>query len=166
MAYDDNGNYYKSSAELAEEARQATIKKQAGTYVNGAYQPLVMGGGKAAAANATAAVLRGNYDNWKNTYFPVLEGLLNETTYNNPDLVQKETAAATKQVGGAFNAARTGAENTMARYGMKQDPSTAAATDLAEVAATVGAQNQTRMYLGDRDRSIAMGTPRAVSSTT
>jgi len=166
MAYDENGNYYKSPEEIAEEARQATIKSQAGTYVNGVYQPLTMGTGRTAAANATAAVLRGNYDNWKSTYFPVLEGLLNETTYSNPDLVQKETAAATKQVAGAFGAARAGAENTMARYGMKQDPSTASATDLAEVAATVGAQNQTRMYLADRDRSIAMGTPRAVSSTT
>lgn len=140
---------------------------QPGTYdASGNYVPLTMGKGKAAAANTTAAILRGNYENWKSTYFPKLQQMIGETTYNDPSIVGEETAKASGQVASAFNTARTGAQNTMARYGLSVDQSTNDATDLAQVAATVGTQNQTRQYLADRDRSILAGTPRAVATTT
>jgi len=133
---------------------------------SGSYVPLTMATGAHAAADTTAAILRGNYDNWKNTYYPKLQEMINQTTYSNPGIVGLETAAATNQVTAAYDTAKTGVQNTMARYGLSVDPATNTATDLAQTAATVGAQNQTRQYLADRDRSIVAGTPRAVSSTT
>ena len=132
----------------------------------GKYVPLAMGTGKNAATDTTARILRGNYANWKETYFPVLQDMLSETTYANPGLVGEETAKATNQVTGAYTAARTGMQDTMARYGLSVDPSTEASTNLAEVAAKVGAQNETRQYLTDRDRSIMTGMPSPVSSSS
>ena len=138
-----------------------------GTYdETGTYIPLTMATGKHAATDTTASILRGNYANWKETYFPVLQDMLNETTYANPGLVGEETAKATNQVTGAYTAARTGMQDTMARYGLTVDPSTEASTNLAEVAAKVGAQNETRQYLTDRDRSIMTGMPSPVPSSS
>lgn len=153
-------------------ASSSTVTSQAATVTPGTYDetgtyiPLTMGTGKNAASNTTASILRGNYANWKETYFPVLQDMLNETTYANPGLVDEETAKATSQVAGAYNVARTGMQNTMARYGLTVDPSTEASTSLAEVAAKAGAQNQARQYLTDRDRSIMTGMPSPVSSST
>ena len=132
----------------------------------GTYVPITMGTGKNAASDTTAKILRGNYANWKEIYFPVLQDMLNSTTYANPGLVGEETAKATNQVTGAYTAARTGMQNTMARYGLTVDPSSEASADLAEVAAKVGAQNQTRQYLTDRDRSIMTGMPSPVASSS
>lgn len=138
-----------------------------GTYdETGTYIPLTMATGKNAASDTTAKILRGNYANWKEIYFPVLQDMLNSTTYANPGLVGEETAKATNQVTGAYTAARTGMQNTMARYGLTVDPSSEASADLAEVAAKVGAQNQTRQYLTDRDRSIMTGMPSPVASSS
>lgn len=140
---------------------------QPGTYdESGNYVPIAMGTGKNAATNTTANILRGNYNNWKETYFPVLQDMLGQTTYSDPSIVGEETAKATQQVNNAYQVANTNTDNTMARYGLTADPSTKSNSALAQVAAQVGAQNQTRQYLADRDRSIMTGMPSPVSSSS
>lgn len=146
---------------------KTALGTQPGTYdENGNYVPIAMGIGKNAATNTTAAILRGNYQNWKETYFPVLQDMLGQTTYSNPGLVDEETAKATQQVDNAYQVANANTDNTMARYGLTTDPSTKSNSGLAQVAAQVGAQNQTRQYLADRDKSVMTGMPSAMSSSS
>lgn len=128
---------------------------------------ITMGTGPHAAADTTAAILRSNYDNWKSMYFPQVSNLMDMTTYNNPGLVDQETTAATNQVNSSFDTARANQANDLARYGLSVDPAAARTTDLAQTAAVVGAKNNTRQYLSDRNRAIAVGgLPSAVAGGT
>ena len=132
-----------------------------GSYNNGVYTPLTMDGSYHQASNAAAAVARGKYDLWKETFFPKVNDLMNMTTYMNKDLVGQETASASGIANKAFDNVAAGQAQNVARFGMsqtaEQKAADASALSLGRTAATVDAENSTRLALKDRDRAIATG---------
>lgn len=127
----------------------------------GIYHNLIMDGTKNQAANATAALTRAQYADWKERFFPKIEDLASMTTYANPELAQQETDKATQLTNSTFaNVANSQARN-VSRYGMtqtaEQQQATADALSLDRAAAVVDAANNTNIYLKDRDRAIVAG---------
>jgi hypothetical protein len=166
MAYDSEGNYYESPEEyatrVAAEQEAARLKALEGKYdSDGVYHPLTMDGTDHQASNATATLARSKYDDWKLRFFPKVDELMNMTTYMNKELVPTETANAVKLTNQSFDTVTAGQDRNVARFGMTQTAEQKAAQDsalsLGRSTATVGAENNTRIALKDRDRAIATG---------
>lgn len=147
-----------------------------GTFdVNGNYNPLKMGTGSHAAADTTAAVLRGNYNEWKSKFFGkdnasgIIPQLVNQTTYANPGLVDQELSQGALRTNNAFNVASTNQAYQQQKYGMQQTTEQVQANALslnqAKSASNADAANRIRQKLYERNQSIASGgLPAAVAS--
>ena len=137
------------------------VPTQGSTEDDGTYNDVTLDGSKNQASNATAALVNSRFDVWKETFFPKIEELMAMTTYMNPGLVGTETAKAAELTGQAFNNVEAGQNRNLARYGLQQTAEQQTAqTDalaLGRSAATVNAENSTRLALKDRDRAIATG---------
>ena len=128
---------------------------------DGTYTPLVMDGGAHQASNAAATLTRAKYEDWTARFFPKVDELINMSTYMNPSLVESEINSAKGLTNQSFDNVTAGQNRNVARYGMTQTAEQQAAQDsalsLGRSAAVVGAENNTRLMLKDRDRAIATG---------
>jgi hypothetical protein len=127
----------------------------------GTYHALYLNGSENQASQAVSDISRSKYDDWKDRFFPKVDELMNMTTYMNPNLVKDETTNAANLTGKTFDNVAAVQERNVARFGMNQTVEQQAANDsalsLGRTAATVGAVNDARITLKDRDRSIATG---------
>ena len=155
-----NGNTYDLPATPAEIATGTSGSP--GTYdANGTYIPLVAGTGENAASDTSGLVIRANYNEWKNAFFPKIGELMNMTTYNNPGLLKGQVADAQNAVASSFDNVQGGQARTAARYGMtvsaRQQAAQDSAMSLARSSSMVDAANRVRGDQLDRNRAIATG---------
>ena len=110
------------------------------------------------AADTAAAVSQANYNEWKNTYLPAALDLNNQTTYNNPGLVQQGVTQAIGNVNQAFDSAAAQRNRFMQQSGTTQDPMLGAVNsrvnNVQRSSSVVDAANRIRQNLADRNKSI------------
>lgn len=130
-----------------------------------AYSPLTVGG---SAAQNLADVTRATYEDWRKQYLPIALEMMNQTTYNNPGLVDKEVKSAVGNVESAFKNTQGLQDRTASRYGITLDDRQKAASDritgLEKSTAVVDAANRIRQKLADRNRQVAAGGIPAIST--
>lgn len=131
-----------------------------------AYSPLTVG---ESASQNLADVTRATYEDWRKQYLPIALEMMNQTTYNNPDLVGKEVKSAVGNVESAFKNAQGLQDRTASRYGISFDDRQRAASDritgLEKSTAVVDAANRIRQKLADRNKQIAAGGIPAINAT-
>jgi hypothetical protein len=116
------------------------------------------------AADMAAAVTQAQYSDWKNTFLPASQAMLNQTTFNNPGLVQQGVTQAVGNVNQAFDTAAGVQQRLATHAGIADDPTLSAVTskvnNVQRSASVVDAANRIRQNLSDRNTSIMQsGTP-------
>lgn len=143
---------------LQQQARLDVMKAQN----PGASSALIDTSKYSTASDLAAAVAQSQYDNWKSTYFPAMQAARGMTTYANPGIVASEVKKG-MAAAGQTSANIAGQQDRMiGRYGMaltsEQRAATDTATGMARSLAEVDAANTVRRSLGDRDKSIMVGS--------
>lgn len=121
-------------------------------------------GGK--ASDILSKLTRAQWQDYKDRFQPIESALMNQTTYNNPDLVKNSIATGMNTVNNAYDSAISARGNMLSRYGVNQraDEQAAASrsSQINRSTALVDTANRIRMRLEDRNREIALGsTPNA-----
>lgn len=108
-----------------------------------------------------AAVGQGQYNEWKNTYLPIALDVNNQTTFNNPELVNQGITQAVGDVNQAFNTQAGTQQRYQQQYGLTPDPMQGAVNSrvnsLGRSQSVVDAANRIRQNLINRNTSIMQG---------
>lgn len=118
------------------------------------------------ADEQAAQVAQAQYDDWKNTYLPIARDLTQQTTLNNPGLVNQGITQAVGDVNSAFNT-QSGVQQRYAQeYGIIPDAMQGAVNSrvnsVGRSQSVVDAANRIRANLANRDTSIMQtGVPTA-----
>ena len=112
-------------------------------------------------SDLAAAVSQAQYEEWKNSFLPVAINMNNQTTYNNPGLVQKGITQAVGNVNQAFDTSLAVKNRMIQQAGITEDPMMGAVNSrvnsVQRSASVVDAANRIRQNLADRNKSILQG---------
>lgn len=101
------------------------------------------------------------YDSWKNTFYPVIEQMLGQSTYANPQIANEQISEAISSVNSRFNSAEGMRNRYASQYGLDIDPATQAEnsriSNVKRSAAVVDAANRIRQSLMERNKQIMEG---------
>lgn len=110
---------------------------------------------------AAAAVAQAQYNEWKNMYLPAATAALDQTTYNNQNLVTTNVNQAVGNVNQAYDTLGGTQQRYAQEYGVNPSPALSAVTSRANSinrsASVVDAANRIRQTLADRNQAIMQG---------
>ena len=113
------------------------------------------------SSDTLAAVLRGYWDDYETKGLPLFDQLANETTYNNPNLVQREFTKGLARANTAIDVAAENQQERLRGYGVQMTAEQQADNDrlqgLTRSTALTDAANRITQNLVDRNRAIATG---------
>ncbi len=116
---------------------------------------------KTFASDTWADISRLQWEDYDKRFIPQEDQLIGMMTYNNPELVGESVAKSSSAAGKGFDMASRMTDQHRARYGMAMSRGEAQHRQRTNqgqrTAAVVGAENQARQRLQERNREIALG---------
>lgn len=114
-----------------------------------------------ASSKRLAEVLRGYWQDYETKGVPLLDDLMQQTTYYNPGLRDQEVAAGMSRVNQAIDVSGRNQMERLRGYGIELTPEQKADSDrlqgLTRTTALTDAANRITQHLIDRNRAIATG---------
>jgi hypothetical protein len=114
------------------------------------------------ASQQLADVARAEWQDYLARFKPIETALMNQTTYDNPDLFNQNIAQAQSAINTSMDTGAVNQNQLLQRYGVSQTADYATANsrlnDLNRQAALVDAANRIRQNLVDRNYQIATGS--------
>jgi hypothetical protein len=114
------------------------------------------------ASQQLADVARAEWKDYLARFRPIETALMNQTTYENPDLFNQDITQAQSAINTSMDSSAVSRIQLLQRYGINQTPDYRQANDrlnnLNRQAALVDAANRIRQNLVDRNYQIATGS--------
>jgi len=148
----------------------ASNSATAATNAANAANPLYVDPNSGTAASRLGALTKAEWSDYQTRYIPIENQLMQQTTYNNPNLAGQEINKAETDTSHTYDNIANSSAIQLGRYGMSMNSDQQASSDrlnaLGKSGAVVDAANNIRLKLTERNQQITSGAAQSFAGST